>query len=134
MLVPHHVPFTITMILIIPIPHITLQNPVHSAQVMLVWLCFVWSKAYLRGFEDCDVALTVWGYVLYSAMLLNFAKSTSCGQRAVGALCVPWEMQQKCCWAGCFGGALLLLENLGTGWKLRELHLVEVWIRRTGCT
>jgi hypothetical protein len=60
------------------------------AQVMLVWLCFVWSKAYLRGFEDCDVALTVWGYVLYTAMLLNFAKSTSCGQRAVGALCVPW--------------------------------------------
>lgn len=58
--------------------------------VMLVWLCFVWSKAYLRGFEDCDVALTVWGYVLYTAMLLNFAKSTSCGQRAVGALCV-WE-------------------------------------------
>ena len=58
-------------------------------QVMLVWLCFVWSKAYLRGFEDCDVALTVWGYVLYSALLLNFAKSSSCGQRAVGALCVP---------------------------------------------
>lgn len=58
--------------------------------VMLVWLCFVWSKAYLRGFEDCDVALTVWGYVLYSALLLNFAKSSSCGQRAVGALCV-WE-------------------------------------------
>ena len=36
------------------------------------------------------MALTVWGYVLYTAMLLNFAKSTSCGQRAVGALCVPW--------------------------------------------
>jgi len=55
--------------------------------VMLVWLCFVWSKAYLRGFEACDTALTVWGYVLYSAMILNFAKSTSCGQRAIGAMC-----------------------------------------------
>lgn len=54
---------------------------------MLVWLCFVWSKAYLRGFEACDTALTVWGYVLYSAMILNFAKSTSCGQRAIGAMC-----------------------------------------------
>lgn len=64
-----------------------LPSYLSTFQVMLVWLCFVWSKAYLRGFEACDTALTVWGYVLYSAMILNFAKSTSCGQRAIGAMC-----------------------------------------------
>jgi len=58
--------------------------------VMLVWLVFVWIKAYLRGFSDCDTMLSIWGYVLYTAMLLNFAKSTTCGHRFMHGICC-WD-------------------------------------------
>lgn len=58
--------------------------------VMLVWLCFVWAKAYVKGFHSCDSLLTLWAFVLYSMMILNFAKSTACGHRLMGTLCA-WE-------------------------------------------
>ncbi|CAE7292145.1 gol [Symbiodinium natans] len=54
--------------------------------VMLVWLCFVWAKAYVKGFHSCDSLLTLWAFVLYSMMILNFAKSTACGHRVMRAL------------------------------------------------
>ncbi|CAE8627058.1 unnamed protein product, partial [Polarella glacialis] len=55
---------------------------------MLLWLAFVWTRAHFNGFDECDPTLRDWVQVLYTVMLLNFVKSTKCGQRALNTVCM----------------------------------------------